>query len=108
MVTDRCIRGTSEGSPDGASAIAGAVSLRAVVAPTYAFVISFLFMIGYGVHRFLNEMLRTDTEPVAFNMTLSQNISIAVFVVAVLLGILILLREGMRKANGVPAAANLR
>jgi phosphatidylglycerol---prolipoprotein diacylglyceryl transferase len=42
-----------------------------------------LFMIGYGVHRFLNVMLRTDTDPVAFNMTLSQNISILVLIGAV-------------------------
>jgi hypothetical protein len=35
------------------------------------------FMVGYGVHRFLNEMLRTDTDPVAFGLTLSQNVSIA-------------------------------
>lgn len=45
------------------------------------------FMFGYGVHRFLNEMLRTDTEKVAFNMTLSQNISLIVLAAAVLLAI---------------------
>ena len=37
-----------------------------------------LFMFCYGVHRFLNEMLRTDTDPVAFGLTLSQNVSILV------------------------------
>jgi phosphatidylglycerol---prolipoprotein diacylglyceryl transferase len=41
-----------------------------------------LFMVGYGVHRFLNEMLRTDTEIVAFGMTLSQNLSILVLLAA--------------------------
>jgi prolipoprotein diacylglyceryltransferase len=48
-----------------------------------------LYMVGYGVHRFLNEMLRTDTKPVAFNMTLSQNISLLVLAGAVLLGVII-------------------
>jgi len=48
-----------------------------------------LFMLGYAVHRFLNEMLRTDTEPVAFNMTLSQNISILVLAAGILLGIVV-------------------
>jgi phosphatidylglycerol:prolipoprotein diacylglycerol transferase len=38
------------------------------------------WMYGYGVHRFLNEMLRTDTAPVAFGMTLSQNISLLILV----------------------------
>jgi phosphatidylglycerol:prolipoprotein diacylglycerol transferase len=46
-----------------------------------------LFMIGYAVHRLLNETLRTDTEIVAFGMTFSQNISILVIVAAVVLGI---------------------
>src|SRR5262249_26882441 len=32
-----------------------------------------LFMVGYAAHRFLNEVLRKDTDPVAFGMTLSQN-----------------------------------
>jgi len=44
-----------------------------------------LFMLGYSVHRFLNEMLRNDTDPVAFGMTLSQNGSILVFVAALAL-----------------------
>jgi len=35
-----------------------------------------LLMATYAVHRYLNEMLRTDTESVAFNMTFSQNVSI--------------------------------
>jgi phosphatidylglycerol:prolipoprotein diacylglycerol transferase len=48
-----------------------------------------LFMFGYAIHRFLNEMLRTDTEIVAFDMTLSQNISVGVFIAAVILGLLV-------------------
>lgn len=46
-----------------------------------------LFMIGYSVHRFLNEMLRNDTDPVAFGMTLSQNGSILIFVAGLALWI---------------------
>jgi phosphatidylglycerol---prolipoprotein diacylglyceryl transferase len=45
-----------------------------------------LFMVGYAVHRFLNESLRNDTDPVAFGMTLSQNISIVVLIGAAILG----------------------
>jgi len=48
-----------------------------------------LFMFGYGIHRFLNEMLRTDTETVAFNMTLSQNISILVLIAAAVLALVV-------------------
>ena len=44
-----------------------------------------LFIFGYSIHRFLNEMLRNDTQPVAFNMTLSQNGSILVFILGVIL-----------------------
>jgi prolipoprotein diacylglyceryltransferase len=44
-----------------------------------------LFMLGYAVHRFLNEILRKDTDPVAFGMTLSQNGSILVFVGALVM-----------------------
>jgi phosphatidylglycerol:prolipoprotein diacylglycerol transferase len=44
-----------------------------------------LFMLGYSVHRFLNEMLRNDTDPVAFGMTLSQNGSILVYAAALVL-----------------------
>jgi prolipoprotein diacylglyceryltransferase len=50
------------------------------------------FMIGYAVHRFLNEMLRTDTDKVAFNMTLSQNISIIVLIAAAILAVAVWLR----------------
>jgi len=35
-----------------------------------------LLMCLYPIHRFLDEMLRNDTDPVAFGMTLSQNLSI--------------------------------
>jgi phosphatidylglycerol:prolipoprotein diacylglycerol transferase len=51
-----------------------------------------LFMLGYAVHRFLNECLRDDTKPVAFGMTLSQNISVVVFAAGLLLALWIWLR----------------
>jgi phosphatidylglycerol:prolipoprotein diacylglycerol transferase len=44
-----------------------------------------LFLLCYPIHRFLNEMLRNDTDPVAFGMTLSQNGSILLVLVAVAL-----------------------
>ncbi len=44
-----------------------------------------LFLFAYAIHRFLNEMLRNDTQPVAFNMTLSENGSILAFLIALAL-----------------------
>ena len=38
-----------------------------------------LLMLCYAVHRFFNETLRNDTDPVLFNLTLSQVVSLAVF-----------------------------
>jgi prolipoprotein diacylglyceryltransferase len=60
-----------------------------------------LFMVGYAVHRFLNEMLRNDTDAVAFGMTLSQNGSILFLVAALILGWLVWRRPaqyGLAKA----------
>jgi phosphatidylglycerol:prolipoprotein diacylglycerol transferase len=53
-----------------------------------------LFMLAYAVHRFLNEMLRTDTKPVdfPFHLTLSQNLSILVVVAGLALGVWVRLR----------------
>lgn len=48
-----------------------------------------LMMFGYAIHRFLNEMLRVDNEEAAFGMTLSQNISVAVFAAALVLAIIV-------------------
>jgi prolipoprotein diacylglyceryltransferase len=58
-----------------------------------------LFMVGYAVHRFLNEMLRTDTEKVAFNMTLSQNISIVVLIAAAILALAVWMHGPRMKAR---------
>jgi phosphatidylglycerol---prolipoprotein diacylglyceryl transferase len=44
-----------------------------------------LFLFGYSIHRFLNEMLRIDNEIMAFGMTFSQLISIGVFATALIL-----------------------
>jgi prolipoprotein diacylglyceryltransferase len=44
-----------------------------------------LFILAYSVHRFLNEMLRNDTDPVALGMTLSQLGSMFFFAVGLLL-----------------------
>jgi phosphatidylglycerol:prolipoprotein diacylglycerol transferase len=49
-----------------------------------------LFLVCYPIHRFLNEMLRNDTDPVAFGMTLSENGSILVLVAAAALWIWVL------------------
>ncbi len=44
-----------------------------------------LFMIGYSIHRFLNEMLRNDTAPLPDGLTLSENGSILFFLAAIVL-----------------------
>jgi phosphatidylglycerol:prolipoprotein diacylglycerol transferase len=50
-----------------------------------------LFFMLYALHRFLNEMLRADNEKVKFDMTLSQNGSIILFLVG--LGLFLWLRR---------------
>jgi len=64
-----------------------------------------LFLIGYGMHRFLNEMLRTDTTPVAFGMTLSQNVSLLVLAFAAALATIVWRRPliGQAEPAAVPA-----
>jgi phosphatidylglycerol---prolipoprotein diacylglyceryl transferase len=63
-----------------------------------------LFMCGYGVHRYLNEMLRTDTDPVAFGLTLSQNISIAVLAAAAVLAYFVWRRPPISATPPLPPA----
>lgn len=65
-----------------------------------------LFMLGYSVHRFLNEMLRNDTPAVAFGLKLSQNGSVILFAAALLLGLWIHLR-GQRPSAGAPEPATV-
>ncbi|GIW78336.1 MAG: hypothetical protein KatS3mg105_0143 [Gemmatales bacterium] len=55
-----------------------------------------LLMFCYSVHRFLNEVLRNDTDPVAFGMTLSQNGSILLFSLAVVMLLWLKLRPATR------------
>jgi prolipoprotein diacylglyceryltransferase len=64
-----------------------------------------LFMVAYGVHRFLNEMLRTDTDVVAFDMTLSQNISVLLIILAVILTVVVW-RRGPKKPAETPNLAS--
>jgi phosphatidylglycerol:prolipoprotein diacylglycerol transferase len=59
-----------------------------------------LFMLTYAAHRFVNEMLRNDTDPVAFGMTLSQNGSILVFVAGLLLGLYLWTRPAQYQPVG--------
>jgi hypothetical protein len=51
-----------------------------------------LFLVCYPLHRFLNEVLRNDTTPIAFDMTLSMNGSVLVFGVGVALWVWLLRR----------------
>jgi phosphatidylglycerol---prolipoprotein diacylglyceryl transferase len=62
-----------------------------------------LFMFGYAVHRYLNEMLRTDTDPVAFGLTLSQKISIAVLAAAAVLAYVVWWRPLISQTPPPPA-----
>jgi phosphatidylglycerol:prolipoprotein diacylglycerol transferase len=47
--------------------------------------VAVIFIFGYAVHRFLNEALRNDTDPVALGLTLSQNGSILFFLLGCVL-----------------------
>jgi prolipoprotein diacylglyceryltransferase len=64
-----------------------------------------LFMVGYGLHRFLNEMLRTDTTPVAFGMTLSQNVSLLVLAFAAVLATIVWRRPTIGQETPAPVPA---
>jgi phosphatidylglycerol:prolipoprotein diacylglycerol transferase len=55
-------------------------------------------MFGYGIHRFLNEMLRTDTDPVAFDLTLSQNVSLLVLAIGVVVAFFVYRRPALTQA----------
>ena len=60
-----------------------------------------LLMFGYGVHRFLNENLRSDTEPYFDGLTLSQNISIGILIAAIVFAVMV-----WRQRPDVAAAAS--
>ncbi len=44
-----------------------------------------VLMLGYAIHRYLNEVIRNDTSTVGFDMTLSQNGSLFLVIAAVIL-----------------------
>jgi prolipoprotein diacylglyceryltransferase len=60
-----------------------------------------LFMVCYAVHRFLNEMLRDDTDPLADGLTLSQNGSILFLLAGIALWLW--LRRQPAQARPTPA-----
>jgi phosphatidylglycerol---prolipoprotein diacylglyceryl transferase len=60
-----------------------------------------LLIFCYGAHRFVNEMLRTDTPPVAFGLTLSQNISILMIGVGIVLALWLRIKT-IRHGSSVP------
>jgi prolipoprotein diacylglyceryltransferase len=59
-----------------------------------------LFLVCYPIHRFLNELLRNDTPPVKFGMTLSQNGSILILLAGVGLWIYLRLRPSEPASGG--------
>jgi phosphatidylglycerol---prolipoprotein diacylglyceryl transferase len=62
-----------------------------------------LLMVGYGLHRFLNEMLRIDNPPLAFGLTFSQLVSIGVLIGACVLAYFVVMRRASAPAEPVPA-----
>lgn len=59
-----------------------------------------LMLIGYAVHRILNEKLRDDTDNVAFGMTLSMNISILMIFGAIAMEVYLRFTQTNRWAKG--------
>jgi phosphatidylglycerol---prolipoprotein diacylglyceryl transferase len=62
-------------------------------------------MVGYAVHRFLNEMLRTDNEITVTGLTLSQNISIGILLGAMVLAFFVYRRPRQPVAPAALARA---
>jgi phosphatidylglycerol:prolipoprotein diacylglycerol transferase len=58
-----------------------------------------LFIFGYSIHRFLNEMLRNDTEKLADGLTLSQNGSVFFFSLAIVLAIWLWMHPEARRPS---------
>ncbi|MEZ6141445.1 MAG: prolipoprotein diacylglyceryl transferase [Zavarzinella sp.] len=63
-----------------------------------------LFLLGYGIHRFLNEILRNDTPVEGFSMTLSQNISVGLILLAISfeIGLRIIHGRGQAVSAAIP------
>jgi len=64
-----------------------------------------LLMVGYGVHRFLNEMLRLDVDPGIGALTMSQIISLFVLAGAVILAVAVWRRPKVAPTHPGPAQA---
>jgi phosphatidylglycerol:prolipoprotein diacylglycerol transferase len=65
-----------------------------------------ILMLGYGVHRFLNEMLRIDNRVVAFHMTFSQLVSIGVLIGGLIVAYLVFVRRASAPAPAAAPAVN--
>jgi phosphatidylglycerol:prolipoprotein diacylglycerol transferase len=66
-----------------------------------------VLMVGYAFHRFFNETLRNDTDPVLWNLTISQVISVLVLISAILLHFF-LRRRSPLAAPAQPAAVPIQ
>ncbi len=64
-----------------------------------------LLMVGYGLHRFLNEMLRIDNPPLALDLTFSQLVSIGVLLGAAVLAYFVFVRRASAPSAPVTAVA---
>ena len=60
-----------------------------------------LLMVGYAIHRFLNEILRNDTPVEWYQMTLSQNISVLILAAALVLELWLRWTQPKRLERGV-------
>jgi phosphatidylglycerol:prolipoprotein diacylglycerol transferase len=60
-----------------------------------------LLMVGYAIHRFLNEILRNDTPVEWYQMTLSQNISVLILAAAVVLELWLRWTQPKRSECGI-------
>jgi hypothetical protein len=64
-----------------------------------------ILMFVYGVHRYLNEMLRTDTDPVAFDLTYSQVVSIVILTMGAVLAYFVFRRPTIASRTPLPMSA---
>jgi prolipoprotein diacylglyceryltransferase len=62
-----------------------------------------LLMVCYGVHRFLNEMLRIDNRPQFDGLTFSQNVSILVLIAAAVLAHFVFRKRPAAAVAALPA-----
>jgi phosphatidylglycerol---prolipoprotein diacylglyceryl transferase len=60
-----------------------------------------LLIVGYAIHRFLNEIIRNDTPVEGFQMTLSQNLSVLMLVSAIALELWLRYTQENRWKSGI-------